>query len=163
MAIATAARVGLRSHLAREIEKEHGKALRDVLADLYQEYGDWSVVARKVGTSRQHLYIWFNQIQAATGEDLRLLDPPVRPRRVPFDRQGPRIRQVETKYGKPLRDVLIEMYNETHSWRVVARRLGAHCQTVYWWVEVLGIKVDHVARTIEVADENEEPAPATEV
>lgn len=42
-------------------------------------------------------------------------------------------RQVEEKYGKPMRDVLVDLYRELHTHQAVADELGVTLKGLWEW------------------------------
>lgn len=56
----------------KQIEKERGKPIQDVLQDLYAEFNNPVEVARNLGISRAQLYVWLAMLNLETKTVLRI-------------------------------------------------------------------------------------------
>ncbi len=59
------------------------------------------------------------------------------------------IEHLEREYEKPLKDILVQMYQEERNQRAVASRLGVTQNTVWRWMKFCGLEIVTENRLIE--------------
>jgi hypothetical protein len=66
--------------------------------------------------------------------------------------------EIEAVYGKPIKDVLPELYNKHHNLRDVANELGVSQGTISFWLLKLGLEIRSQIVPHDAEIEIKEPA-----
>jgi len=119
---------GWRKHQKRKLQKlmlSNGKTLKDQLLELYREAHSWAAVAMGLGVTEKTLARWRREAGIFEGTW------PIK-----ADKQ----KEIVARFGKPLKEVILDRYHYLGNWFDVASELGTTIEALRRWRMELDIE-----------------------